>query len=54
MLSWLMAIHTMTEEGKENLMRTKRIGLEQAFGLKVEIGENENSGRRVRRESTNF
>ena len=31
----------MTDEEKENLMRTKRIGLEHAFGLKVEIGENE-------------
>ena len=40
-LNVVMAIHTMTEEEKENLMRTKRIGLEQAFGLKVEIGENE-------------
>ena len=40
-LNVVMAIHTMTEEEKENLMRTKRMELEQAFGLKVEIGENE-------------
>ena len=40
-LNVVMAIHTMTEEEKENLMRTKRKGLEQAFGLKVEMGENE-------------
>ena len=31
----------MTDEEKENLMRTKRIGLEHAFGMKVEIGEDE-------------
>ena len=40
-LNVVMAIHTMTYEEKENLMRTKRIGLEHAFGLKVEIGEDE-------------
>ena len=37
----LHKVHTMTEEEKEKLMRTKRKELEQAFGLKVEIGENE-------------
>ena len=40
-LNVVMALHTMTEEEKEKLMRTKRKELEQAFGLKVEIGENE-------------
>ena len=40
-LNVVMAIHTMTDGEKENLMRTKRIGLEHAFGLKVEIGEDE-------------
>ena len=37
----LCKVHPMTEEEKEKLMRTKRKELEQAFGLKVEIGENE-------------
>ena len=40
-LNVVMALHTMTKEEKEKLMRTKRKELEQAFGLKVEIGENE-------------
>ena len=37
----LCKVHPMTEEEKEKLMRTKRKETEQAFGLKVEIGENE-------------
>ena len=37
----LHKVHPMTEEEKEKLMRTKRKELEQAFGLKVEIGDNE-------------
>ena len=40
-LTNLNVVMAMTEEEKEKLMRTKRIGLEQAFGLKVEKGENE-------------
>ena len=40
-LNVVMALHPMTEEEKEKLMRTKRKELEQAYGLKVEVGENE-------------
>ena len=40
-LNVVMALHTMTKEEKEKLMRTKRKELEQELGVKVEIGENE-------------
>ena len=38
-LNVVMALHTMTKEEKEKLMRTKRKELEQEFGVKVKIGD---------------
>ena len=40
-LNVVMAVHFLSEEEKEKLIRTKRGQLEHFFGLKVEIGEDE-------------